>query len=84
MVCTTGRKGDCSRSGAEYRIRCLEYPKDKMQAAYEGETARNPYSRGLEHEIDLENRSEKNPSWKDCEIQHGGRTILFKMNALRT
>ena len=27
---------------------------DRMQAAYEGETSRNPYFRGQEHEKDLE------------------------------
>ena len=47
MVCSMGGKGDCSRSGAGYRISCMECPKVKVSAAYEGETARNPYSRGL-------------------------------------
>ena len=83
MVCTTGGIGDCSRSGAGYRITCLECPKDKMQAAYEGETARNPYSRGMEHENDLKNKSEKSPLWKHCVLQHGGRLVNFKMDALR-
>ena len=58
MVCTKGGKGDCSRSGAGYEISCLECPKVKITAEYEGETARNPYSRGLEHGKDLEKESE--------------------------
>ena len=84
MVCSQGGKGDCSRSGAGYRISCLECPNVKIEAAYEGETARNPYSRGLEHLKDLENKSEKSPLWKHCTIQHEGRTVNFKMEALRS
>ena len=84
MVCTRGDKGDCSRRGAGYRITCLECPRDKMQVAYEGETARNAYSRGMEHEKDLKNKSEKSPLWKHCVLQHGGRLACFKMDALRS
>ena len=61
MVCTKGGKGDCSKSGAGYKISCLECPKVKITAECEGETARNPYTRGLEHGEDLENKSEKSP-----------------------
>ena len=84
MVCSVGGKGDCSRSGAGYKISCLECPKTKISAEYEGETARNPYSRGLEHARDLENESEKSPLWKHCSIQHGGRKVAFRMDALRS
>ena len=83
MVCSTWGKGDCSRSGAGYRITCLECPKVKIKAEYEGETARNPYSRGMEHLRDLENMCEKSPLWKHCSIQHEGRKVQFKMDALR-
>ena len=83
MVCENGGKGDCSRSGSGYKISCRECPKVKITAEYEGETARNPYSRGLEHSRDLENRSEKSPMWKHCVIQHEGRLVNFKMDALR-
>ena len=83
MVCTRGGKGDCSRSGAGYKISCLECLKVKITAEYEGETARNPYSRGLEQGKDHDNESEKSPLWKHCTIQHGGRKVHFKMDALR-
>ena len=84
MVCACGGKGDCSRSGSGYKISCLECPKSMVKAEYEGETARNPYTRGLEHQRDLENESEKSPLWKHCSIQHGGRKVGFKMDALRS
>ena len=84
MVGSTKGKGDCSRSGAGYRISCLECPKLKISAAYEGETSRNPYTRGLEHLKDLENESDKSPLWKHCTIQHEGRKVNFRMDALRS
>ena len=39
MVYSTGGKGDCGRSGAGYRISCLECPPVKIEASYKGETA---------------------------------------------
>ena len=55
-----------------------------IKAEYEGETARNPYTRELEHTRDLENESEKSPLWKHCSNQHAGRKVGFKMDALRS
>ena len=83
MVCVTGGKGDCRRSGAGYRITCLDCKEDDILATYEGETGRNPFTRGLEHKDDLKNKSESSPLWKHCTIQHGGRVAIFKMDALR-
>ena len=78
LVCSTGGKGDCSRSGAGYRILCQECPADNLVASYEGETGRNPYSQGLEHEKEL------SPLWKHCTLQHDSRKASFKMDALRS
>ena len=83
MVCMTRGRGDCSRSGAGYRILCVECQKLKLVTTYEGETARNPYSRGLEHQKSLENQKDASPLWKHCTIQHDGRMVQFRMDALR-
>ena len=83
MVCTTGGKGDCSKSGSGYRITCQKSPTDNLVAGYEGETGRNPYSRGLEHQNDLRTEKETSPLWKHCMIQHNGDKVKFKMDALR-
>ena len=83
MVYSTGGKGDFSRSGAGYKITCLECPKVQIKAEYEGETARNPYSRGIDHQRGLEYMCEKSLLWKHSSIQHGGRIVQFKMDALR-
>ena len=84
MVCTTSGRGDCSKSGAGYKITCMDCPKDKLVTSYEGETGRNPYSRGLEHQADLRNEKEASPLWKHCLIQHNGNKAIFKMDALRS
>ena len=41
-------------------------------------------SNGLEHAKDLENESEKSPLWKYCSIQHGGKKVAFKIDALES
>ena len=70
-VCTNRGKGDC-----------FECSKVKITAEYEGETAGNPGSRGLEHAKDLENECEKSQLCRHCSIQHGGRRVDFKMDVL--
>ena len=84
MVCTSEGKGSCRRNGAGYRITCLECPEDGLVTEYEGETGRNGYSRGLEHQNGLRNEDESNPLWKHCTIQHGGRKVHFRMDILKT
>ena len=54
-----------------------------LVADYEGETGRNDYSRGLEHQNGLKNIDESNPLWKHCTIQHYGRKGDFKMDVLK-
>ena len=54
-----------------------------IKEEYEGETARNPYTRGIEHTRDLENKNVKSPLWKHCTFHYGGRKVSFKMDALR-
>ena len=77
LVCSTGGKGDCSKSGAGYRIECQECPADKLLTSYEGETGMNPYSRGLEHERDLRSEKESSPLWKHALFSMGvGRQTL--------
>ena len=82
MVCSTGGNGDFTRSGAGYRITCLECPKARIRAECEGKTARNPYSRGMEHLRNLKDTCEKSLQWKHCSIEHKRRKVQFKKDAL--
>ena len=47
-------------------------------AEYEGESGRNAYSRGLEHQQGLRDECEKSALWKHCQLVHGGdkQTVL--------
>ena len=84
LVCSNGGKGDCSKSWTGYRILCQECPADNLVASYEGETGRNPYSQGLEHESEFKNENDSSSLWKHCTLQHASRKTKFKMDALRS
>ena len=57
--------------------------KDGSKAIYKGESGRNAYTRGLEHQADLKNKDEESPLWKHCSLQHAGEIVEFTMKALR-
>ena len=82
--CVSGGGGDCSRSCSAYRVDCQECLSQNIKAIYVGETGRNGYARGLEHEDGLEKQKDDNPLWKHCLIQHGGRQVKFKMTCLQS
>ena len=82
--CAKEGGGDCSKSCAAYRMECLECPKNKLSAVYQGETRRNGYSRGHEHFARLKNKKEDNPLWKHCVLQYNGQQVQFKMVCLKS
>ena len=82
--CKSGGGGDCARSCAAYRVDCLECETENLKAVYIGETGRNGYARGLEHQDGLEKEKEDNPLWKHCQIQHSSRKVQFKMTCLKS
>ena len=49
------------------------------RAEYDGEAARNCYSRGLEHQDGVSNEREESPLWKHCQLIHGGEKQTFSM-----
>ena len=82
--CLRGGGEDCSRRCTAYEIKCEECKHDNIGAVYIGETGRNVYSRGLEHQDGRNKHKEDNPLWKHCLIQHGGRQVNFKMKCLKS
>ena len=46
---------------------------------YIGETGRNAYSRGLEHQESLNRKDEKSPLWRHATSEHNGNTPRFTM-----
>ena len=86
MVCKSQDReegGDCRESGVTYRINCLGKkegnPEEHCGEPYHGETNRNCYTRGCEHEADLDNRRENSALWKHCVEKHGGVKQRFGM-----
>ena len=54
------------------------------KAMYEGESGRNPFSQGLEHQENLKNEREDSPLWKHCTLEHDREKVDLTMKALRS
>ena len=54
-----------------------------MQAINEGESRRNSYSRGLEHQQNLQDEKEDSPLWKHCSLEHNNEKVGFSMKTLK-
>ena len=66
MVCE-GKKGRCRSTGVTYEVRCK-----RCDDKYIGETARNAYTRGMEHRDGIEKRSKESPFHVHNMEKHGG------------
>ena len=56
---------------------------DGMCTSYEGEAARNAFTRGIEHRDALRLEDEENALWKHCLVQHGGIKAEFSMKVIK-
>ena len=84
LVCSSGKPGQCERNSSGYRIICTPCLESGKKAIYKGETGRNCYSRGLEHQDNLKKELDGSPLWKHCSLEHGGEKVHFTMKALRS
>ena len=82
LSCRSGNPGRCEQNSAGYRISCDACLLAGSEALYDGETGRNSYTRGLEHQDGLRNMSENNPLWKHCTLVHGGAKQDFSMEVM--
>ena len=75
--------GDCRESGVTYKIKCLGKKEGNQEEQcgepYHGETDRNAYTRGREHEANLNNERENSALWKHCIEKHGSVKQRFEM-----
>ena len=83
-MCSSGERGNCEKNSSGYRIICKRCQEDNRKAIYEGETGKNSYSRGLEHQDGLRLEHEDNPLWKHCTLEHDREKVQFQMKALRS
>ena len=73
MSCSTGNEGGCETNSIAYKIECQGCLAIGKSAQYDGESARNGFSRGLEHQESLRNEREDSPLWKHCQLVHNVR-----------
>jgi hypothetical protein len=78
-ICKGDMPGNCDKAGIGYRQVCLDCKGKGIEAAYEGESARTAYHRGLEHEDDLAKENEDSPLWKHSSIHHKDQKAKFQM-----
>jgi hypothetical protein len=69
LPCKNGYGGDCNRCGVNYSTKCELCP-DGQKAVYHGETARNLYTMGREHETNLRKKTEKSFMLKHIKDKH--------------
>ena len=80
MVCQTeGKQGRCWRPNVTYQITCLPCQSAGIQSKYCGESGRNAYSRGLEHQTSLEKVKRGQPLADHCIEYHQGIAQKFQM-----
>ena len=76
-----GSKGSCRKSNVVYEYACQLCP-DNNQAVYIGETARNLYTRGREHNRNYEKKENESFIHKHQEEKHHGMLPNFNSKVL--
>ena len=79
MACNggTGTGGSCRKSNVVYEIECQLCPADQ-QAVYVGETARNLYTRGREHQRNYTKKEPESFMYRHEQDHHFGVETEFK------
>ena len=81
LVCRSGGKGMCRNENITYEIKCNE-----CDHLYIGESARNGYTRGLEHARDLQKKDKNSVLYRHVQLAHQNNTETtnFTMNITGT
>ena len=72
-----GTGGPCRKSNVVYEIACQLCPDDR-QAVYLGETARNLYTRGREHNRNCDKKENESFMMKHQQDRHNGAGAEYK------
>ena len=87
LVCKHGNCGDCEKEGVAYEIWCNTCKIMRVIRIYSGESSKNAFSRGEEHEENCnsggKSRTESSFMWKHEQNEHGGQRADWGMRALR-
>ena len=80
LICQSGgKKGGCWKTGVTYQITCLPCQQAGVLARYCGESGRTGYSRGLEHQDNLQRGKRGQPLSDHCIEYHNGEKQDFEM-----
>ena len=73
----SGRGGPCRRGNIQYEVSCSLCP-DEAKSAYVGETSRNLFARGMEHDRKLETQDKESFMIKHQAEKHDGQPASFE------
>jgi hypothetical protein len=76
-------KGDCEKNSVTYKITCQTCLLDGKKTSYEGETGRNAFTRGVEHQQGLHSKSENSALWKHCVLEPDSQEAEFIMEIIQ-
>ena len=92
FICMSDTGATCRDTGITYTIDCLGIPEGQEARAdgrrrrkpactgvYNGETARNGYTRGGKHQEEYNKKIEGSAMWKHCQTHHAGQRQQFEM-----
>ena len=84
MICSRGNNGACRETGVTYQISCLSDAgsETECKAMYVGETGRNGYTRGRQHQEDYRHERESSALWKHCVQEHDSVRQDFQMRVI--
>ena len=82
LICQTEKGGDCRKKEIVYELLCAEC-KPNAPVGYDGQSARNGFSRGLEH-LKKPNSTkpeelEKSVIWRHQQDKHDGQEVQWEM-----
>ena len=72
-----GKGGSCRRGNIQYEICCNLCP-DEVKSAYVGETSRNLFARGVEHDRKFETKDRESFMIKHQTEKHDGQPVTFE------
>ena len=81
FVCRSNGIGHCKKASIKYSIKC-DAP--ECNNIYHGESSKNGYCRGKEHESDYRNHLERSHMWKHCVLKHDSEEQSFAISIDKT
>ena len=69
----------CDKNGVNYVITCLGCENSGQKGEYIGETSKNAYTRGKQHQDEYRKQSSESVLWRHCQERHNNERQEFTM-----